>query len=42
MIRNPSPLLDQYEQLLSSIEKPVTDEEAKLLKGRSGAMVVSG
>lgn len=31
LIRNPSPILEKYERLLSSIEKPVSDEEAKLL-----------
>jgi hypothetical protein len=36
LIRNPSPLLEKYEQLLLSIEKPVTDEEAKLLTGVFG------
>ena len=36
LIRNPSPFLEKYEQLLSSIEKPVTDEEAKLLTGLFG------
>ncbi len=30
-IQNPSPLLEKYQQLLLSIEKPVTDEEAKVL-----------
>lgn len=36
LIRNPSPLLEKYEHLLLSIEKPVTDEEAKLLTGLFG------
>ena len=36
LIRNSSPFLEKYEQLLSSIEKPVTDEEAKLLTGLFG------
>jgi hypothetical protein len=36
LIRNPSPLLERYEQLLLSIEKPVTDEEAKALTGVFG------
>jgi hypothetical protein len=36
LIRNPSPFLEKYEQLLSSIEKPVTDEEAKVLLGVFG------
>jgi hypothetical protein len=31
LIRNPSPLLEKYEQLLLSIKRPVTDEEAKAL-----------
>lgn len=30
-IANPSDLLERYEQVLSSIEKPVTDEEAAAL-----------
>jgi len=30
-IRNPSPLLEKYQHLLSSIEKPITDEEAESL-----------
>jgi hypothetical protein len=36
LIRNPSPFLEKYEQLLLSIEKPVTDEEAKVLTGIFG------
>jgi len=35
-IRNPSPLLEKYQQLLLSIEKPVTDEEATVLAGVFG------
>ena len=35
-IRNPSPLLEKYEQLILSIEKPVTDEEARVLTGIFG------
>jgi hypothetical protein len=37
LIRNPSPLLDKYELLLSSIAEPVTDEEARVLTGIFGA-----
>jgi hypothetical protein len=35
-IRNPSPLLEKYQQLIQSIEKPVTDEEARVLIGVFG------
>jgi len=35
-IRNPSPILEKYQQLLQSIEKPVTDEEASVLTGIFG------
>jgi hypothetical protein len=35
-IRNPSTLLEKYQQLLLSIEKPVTDEEAIVLTGIFG------
>lgn len=35
-IANPSDLLDRYEQLFASIEKPVTDEEAAVLVGIFG------
>jgi hypothetical protein len=35
-IRNPSPLLEKYQQLILSIEKPVTDEEARILTGIFG------
>jgi hypothetical protein len=37
LIQNPSPRLEQYEQLLLSIQKPVTDEEARALIGLFGA-----
>jgi hypothetical protein len=36
LIRNPSPVFERYEQLLSSVKKPVTDEEARLLTGLFG------
>ena len=36
-IQNPSPLLEKYQQLLLSIEKPVTDDEAAILAGVFGA-----
>jgi hypothetical protein len=35
-IENPSPLLERYQRLLLSIEKPVTDEEAAILAGVFG------
>ena len=35
-IRNPAPLLEKYEQLLLSIEAPVSDEEARALTGVFG------
>jgi len=35
-IRNPSPLLERYQQLLRSVEKPLTDEESKELAGLFG------
>lgn len=35
-IANPSPLLERYQQLLLSIEKPVSDEEAAILTGVFG------
>jgi len=35
-IENPSPHLERYQQLLSSIGKPVTDEEATVLAGVFG------
>ena len=36
LIRNPSAVFEKYEQLLLSIQKPVTDDEAKLLTGVFG------
>ena len=36
LIRSPSSFLEQYEHLLRSIQKPVTDEEARLLAGMFG------
>jgi hypothetical protein len=36
-IRNPTPFLEKYQQLLLSIEEPVTDEEATVLSGLFGA-----
>ena len=41
-IENPSPLLERYQRLLLSIEKPVTDEEAAILAGVSVSMTASG
>jgi len=35
-IRNSSPLIEKYQLLLQSIEKPVTDEEARALVGIFG------
>jgi hypothetical protein len=35
-IENPSSLLERYQQLLLSVEKPVTDEEASVLVGVFG------
>ena len=35
-IENPCPLLERYQQLLLSIEKPVTNEEAAILAGVFG------
>jgi hypothetical protein len=35
-IENPSTLLEKYQQLLLSIEKPVTDDEADILAGVFG------
>ena len=35
-IENPSPLIEKYQHLLLSIEKPVTDEEASILVGVFG------
>jgi len=36
LIQSQSPILERYEHLLSSIEKPVTDEEADALAGLFG------
>jgi hypothetical protein len=36
LIRSPASLVENYQQLLLSIEKPVTDDEAKILTGTFG------